>query len=160
MVSSVRRSVSYHGDPFPRIERFRQDPGSWLPAPARPAGPYRWSVTLEAGALHRDAIVEVGEVWSIETVDTRAMRWWGEPPTREPGLAVRYLPVFTGGISLRRGVGELQVQVAGQYEPPGGPLGTVLDGLGGRQLALTTLDRFVEVVLQRLSEPAPIDDRR
>ncbi len=130
------------------LTAFAGSPETWLPAPARRIGPGVYNVTLHAGPAHHEVAMTLGTVWSRDGGKWRRIRW--SPLSTEGDLvdADRVLPGFSGELGIGPGATEdvLELELRGQYRPPGGPVGAVLDKAGLHVVALFTVSRLLTAV--------------
>ncbi len=157
----MRRTITI-GQPLPAWphldERFRDDPGTWLPDP-RPNGPGAW--LCEVGptpeearssitAPHRRVRCEVGDVWSNSEALHRRITW--SPVTEDADLvaADRFLPGLDGHLHLTRKAGSHSLVLSGEVILPLGPVGGALDAVWLRRVADRTLTSFLRAVAERL----------
>lgn len=74
-----------------------QDPGSWLPWPARPAGLYRWTQGVHIATGIATIPLLLAKLWVV------APQFWARPPVRSAAHAVErilLLPLVGGGVFL------------------------------------------------------------
>ena len=134
--------------------RFVDSPGSWLPPPARPAGPSRWLVDLHAGLVTHPAVCTVGAPWHRDGLCWRRLRW--EPADDEDRARTRTrLPRLEGELGLDTSRVPARLVLRAGYVPPGGVLGGTADLLALRLVARLTARRFLADVAARL---ATVDD--
>jgi hypothetical protein len=122
------------------------DPGTWLPAPARPAGVSLWTTTLHAGPLRRQVTVVVGPVIRAAEERARLITW---SPGVRPGDVLPFevlLPEFTGELVAD----DSGLRLVGTYEPPVGWLGQVAD-IALRNAAHDTVRRLLHDIVEALA---------
>jgi hypothetical protein len=130
--------------------RFTQDPGDWLPGPARPCGVEQWVVRLTAGPTARSVTCSIGSVWRDGDEYWRRVSW---RPSEERGdlLPVeRFLPTFDGELGLRLRAGVVALVLEGRYSPPAGALGAALDAAALNRVAMATAQHFLGAVADGL----------
>jgi hypothetical protein len=154
---SLTIRVPVGADPDAAQAAFRADPGGWLPRPARPRGPGRWSVTLRAGPLARTVACEVGPVWEIDYVPRRRLSWAAEDESGEALPLGGALPVLHGELALEVVDGRPELVLTADYVPPGGALGAAADRAALHRVAVGTARRFTSEVIDRLVSPASAD---
>lgn len=126
------------------------DPEVFLPAPARPAGPWRWLVDFVVGPMRHRGLVTLGPVWRTDGREGRSIRW---SPARDAHDALPYdalMPEVHGVLVLEEG--ELGLHV--HYTPGAGVVGRGLDVLL-RPVARASIRRFVRDVARRLQGSVP-----
>ncbi len=99
------------------------DPETFLPAPARPAGPDRWVVGFVVGPFHHEGVVTLGPTWRTEGRTGRSIAW---TPASDEHDALPYgslMPAVQGVLVLEGDTLGLHVQ----YTPAAGLVGRILD---------------------------------
>lgn len=127
------------------------EPESFLPAPARPSGPYRWRVDFTVGPFHHPGLVTLGPVWRTEERQGRPIRWTSARDEHDALPYESLVPEVHGVLVVDDG--ELGLHV--HYTPGAGVLGRVLD-LVLRPLARTSIRRFHREVARRLNGSVPV----
>lgn len=145
------------------VDRLSDDPGTWLPAPARPAGPGRWRVRLRAGPAHKVVVVTVGGVWRSGETWSRPLDW--EPADDRDALVPtsRWLPTFHGTLAVTETTDQAALTLRGTYVPPLGVAGTGIDAAGLHRVAISTAGAFLDAVgdaLDAAAAPRPADPSR
>jgi hypothetical protein len=138
----------------PYAARIGDDPASWLPAPARPAGNQQWSTTLRVGPLHRQVIVSVGPLVRDGDRKIRLIQW---VPGERPGDILPFevlLPSFTGELVAERD----ELHLVGTYEPPAAWLGRVAD-VAMRNAAMRTGNDLLHDIVEAMSAVTTTGDR-
>lgn len=133
----------------PGRARSLEDPASFLPAPARPSGPDRWSCRLAVGPLRHPAMVTLGPLWRDGELVGRPITWVAAPEPGDPLPWEHLTPSVHGVLSLD---GD-HVVLRAAYVPPAGIVGRALDLVLGR-VARRSMAWFVRDVAGRLCEPA------
>jgi hypothetical protein len=126
--------------------RIEQDPGTWLPAPARPAGHQTWTTTLRIGPLHRQVTIMVNSVVRDGDRSVRLISW---SPGERPGDILPFevlLPSFTGELVAE----EDELRVVGTYEPPAAWLGQVAD-VALRNAAMHTVQHLLHDIVEAMA---------
>lgn len=136
-------------DPWPAVERFREPPGAWAPAPARVLPDGRVLATVRVGPLSHLVALDVGRPWMLPDAVSRPLRW---SPCKDDGTPVhdRVLPGFDGRITLRHGEREIRLILEGSYVPPAGPLGAAADRVAMHHAGETTARTLLDDVATRL----------
>lgn len=140
-----------HGEPRGLEERFLAPAGDWLPAPARPAGPDAWVITIGVSRLQRRVTVAVGDPWRVEHAIWRALIW--TPMSEQDDLVPLEgrLPGFAGEIGLHVPEdGPPGLMLDGRYTPPGGLAGQVADRVLLHRVATRTARRLLTEIAARL----------
>ena len=150
MTRSVRSFLPVPGDPTQLARAFADDPGRWLPG-ARQRGPQVWTVTLRAGSWSRDVELHLGTPWRVGSSQWRSMTWQPVSGDGEPGAVDRLLPSLEGELGLHVLDGLATLVIDGRYRPPGGPVGTALDGVALQRVGRTTVERLLADLAARLS---------
>lgn len=144
----ISAALHVDGDRRPLREAFAGDPGRWLPPPALPAGPDRWTVTLRAGVLQRLVTCEVGPARGEPSACWRHVLW-------DPSWAVGVSADGAGRLALPRLEAELglvapestgtggELTLSGSYVPPYGVLGLAADVAALHHLAAETARSFL-----------------
>lgn len=146
----LAHEVALEGPADRLLETFRSDPRTWLPAPARPAGPGAWTVDLAAGPLHRAVVVRVGRPWVLGASVWRTVTWDPQADEGDIGPLDRLLPTFEGEIGVVAGDYRVLLRLRGGYRPPGGLLGAAVDAAVLHRGAADTASRFCADVAARL----------
>ncbi len=142
------------GDGSAAVDRFLEDPGSWLPE-ARHAGQDRWLVPVAGGPLRRTVEVTVGDPWQVDHTWWRRWSWRPVPDVGDVVALDRLLPVLDGELGVTvTGGGQVTVVFDGRYVPPGGPLGEAIDVVALGRVARRTIDRVLADVAVNLAAPA------
>jgi hypothetical protein len=158
----MRRLDVRHPVPGPApaaLERFVDDPGEWLPGPARWRGEATWIVTLWAGPATRTVECRVGPVWTVGGDRWRSLSWTPTPGPTDPLPVDRALPSLTGELGLEVSGGTSLVLHA-TYRPPGGPAGRAVDAVALHGVAAHTALRFLDEVAAGLTRAAPAHRHR
>ncbi|MDX1619383.1 MAG: hypothetical protein R3320_00230 [Nitriliruptorales bacterium] len=138
------------------VRRFRDDPGSWLPGPARAVGPGRWRITLRGVGLAREVECEVDEPWQAGPSVWRRAAW---TPVPVPGDLVpvdKILPSFEGDVGLVRQGEDCSLVLAGAYDAPAAFLGAAADAMGLHRVARRTANQFLADVRSPLVDGTPV----
>jgi hypothetical protein len=122
------------------------DPASFLPAPARPAGPGRWAVDFAVGPFHHEAVVALGPVWRTEGREGRGISWRSQHDAHDALPYESLFPSVEGVLVLEDG----HVSVHVHYTPGAGLLGRAVDPLL-RPVARSSVTQFVADVAGRLA---------
>lgn len=130
---------SLPGESAAVFEAFRSDPEHWLPTDVRAAGPHRWRMDLHAGPVRHQAIVEIGPSGGIPDGVRRSIRWWAPNADHIPDHRAALFPSLAGHLTLRRHGRGVTLAIAGDYDPPGGVVGAMLDVTAGRRVARATV---------------------
>ena len=155
MVRSVRVFLPVAADGRAVAAVFASDPARWLPAPRRNRNDPSFAIPVRAGGIERTVRTDVGDVWQRGTTTWRAISWDPVSDTGDSGGINRFLPSFTGEIGLHTSNdGDTTVILDGEYDPPGGVLGTVVDAAGLRRVARSTMTRFAADVAAQLTDAA------
>lgn len=145
MTRHIFQTCPTAGEPDAVRLAFLEDPGTWLPHPARPIDNGRWEVLLEAGPVSRRVAMSVGPPWDLGEMTWRILSW---QPDEETALT-RLLPAFSGEIGFRaEPPGTLVVE--GHYAPPGGGFGAAADAIALGHVAHTTVHCLIVAVARRL----------
>lgn len=131
--------------------RFAGPADLWLPPGTSAAGPGRWRLTLSLGAVHRDVLMDLGDVWRDGREVWRTCSWLTPEEDGDwlPGAAC--LPPFHGTIGVREvAPGELRLSLEGMYVPPFGLFGRLADRLLLGRLARRSLRELLDGVAGRL----------
>lgn len=150
MSRSVRSFLPVAGDPGQLRRAFTGDPGRWLPG-ARAKGPEVWTVTLRAGSWSRNVDLHLGAPWRVGEGQWRTLSWEPVAHDGEPGAVDRLLPSLEGELGLHVLDGITTMVLDGRYTPPGGPVGTALDGVALQRVARTTVERLLADLASHLS---------
>lgn len=150
MTRSVRSFLPVPGDPTQLRRAFADDPTRWLPD-ARPKGPDAWTVTLRAGSWSRRVELHLGSPWRVGGSQWRTIRWWPVAEDGEPSPVDRLLPALDGELGLHVLDDLATLVLDGHYQPPGGPVGSALDGVALQRVARTTVERLLADLAARLS---------
>lgn len=151
MTRHIFQTCPTAGDPAAVRRAFLDDPGSWLPHPARPLGNASWEVLLEAGPVSRRVAMSVGPPWDLGEMTWRILSW---QPDEETAFD-RLLPAFSGEIGFRaEPPGTLVVE--GHYAPPGGAVGAAADAFALGRVADTTVHGLVVAVARRLQRAVAV----
>jgi len=138
----------------PHAHGISDDPVSWLPAPARPAGNQQWSTTLRVGPLHRLVTVSIGPLVRDGDRQIRLIRW---VPGERPGDILPFevlLPSFTGEL-----VAEPDgLQLVGTYAPPAAWFGRVAD-VALRNAAVHTANDLLHDIVEEMAAVATTGGR-
>lgn len=148
-ISSTRH---LDADPWPVVERFLRSPDLWLPPPARAVVEGRGVVTtVRLGPFLHEVRIDLGPAWTITDAAIRHLDW---TPCDHDGKPVHthVLPSFSGRLTVRH-VGSPSVSLTGWYEPPGGPVGAVLDRSLLHRNAEATARALLDDVADRLQSP-------
>ena len=94
-------------------------------------------------AVAREVSVGIGPL--IEDEDALALPLWWQA-AEHPQL----FPTFDGGIELRRDEQGTELRLVGSYRPPLGAVGRFADGVLGHRVVMTSLERFLTAVTERL----------
>lgn len=137
-------------------DTFLDDPARWLPAPALHRGPAAWIVNLDAGALHREVRLELGQARLMLNGLRRPVRW--KPADDQHLIPLEaFLPSFTGELRLVHvRANEAELRLVGSYRPPGGLAGGLLDRTALHRVAEATARHFLEAVAQKLCQPREV----
>ena len=145
------------GDPAAVFDVFRGDPEHWLPSRARAAGPHRWRLDLHAGLVRHQAIVEIGPSGAIPDGSRRSLGWWAPNVDQMPDRHAGLFPSLTGHLTLRtHEAGRLALAITGDYEPPGGIIGAILDVTAGRRIARATVNRLAQELARGLASATSV----
>jgi hypothetical protein len=150
MTRSVRSFLPVPGDPGPLCRAFVDDPARWLPD-ARHTGPDTWAVTLRAGSWSRPVEMHLGAPWRVGASHWRTVSWEPVSEDGERGPMDRLLPSLEGELGIHVLDGLVTLVLDGRYRPPGGPVGTALDGVALQRVARTTVERLLADLAARLS---------
>lgn len=153
MPRSVRAFLPVTGDPTALRRAFVGDPGRWLPD-ARRTGPDSWLMTVRAGALARTVEARLGIPWRTGGAQWRAISW---DPAPTDGTSDRLLPSLDGELGLHLLDGVVTLILDARYRPPGGPVGSALDGVALRRVARGTAERLVADLAARLTAESLLD---
>ncbi|MDX1620827.1 MAG: hypothetical protein R3320_07550 [Nitriliruptorales bacterium] len=143
-------------DPDATIARFLDDPGTWLPEPARRAGADHWRVALRGAGLTRDVEISIDDTWRSGAAVWRRIRW---TPVAEEGDVLpleKLLPGFQGDLGVVRHGEELSLVLAGGYEVPASFLGAAADAAGLNRVARKTGTQFLADIRSALAETAAV----
>jgi hypothetical protein len=150
MTRSVRSFLPVPGEPAPLCRAFVDDPTRWLPD-ARHIGPDEWSVTLRAGSWHHTVRLTLGAPWRVGASHWRTVTWDPMSEVGDPGPVDRLLPSLEGELGLHVLDGLVTLVLDGRYRPPGGPIGSALEGVALQRVARTTVERLLADTAARLS---------
>lgn len=89
--------------------------------------------------------VHVGFGRLLEDEDAVVLPVWWED-AEHPHL----FPTFDGGLEVRGGQKGTELSLVGSYQPPLGPVGRFADGIAGHRIVVTSLERFLDNVAERL----------
>lgn len=103
---------------------------------------------LFGGEVAREVLVGIGPL--IEDEDALALPLWWQA-AEHPQL----FPTFDGGIELRGGEHGTELRLVGSYRPPLGVVGRFADGVVGQRVVMTSLERFLTAVAERLGAMVP-----
>lgn len=126
------------------------EPESFLPAPARPAGPDRWVVDLAVGPFHHEAVLTVGSLWRSEGRSGRPIAW---EAARRDGDVLPYeamMPVAHGMLVLD---GQ-RLTLRATYTPAAGRAGRVVDPVL-RPIARRSIAAFCRDVAHTIDTQVP-----
>jgi hypothetical protein len=149
----MQRTITV-GRPLPAdvdaVAALSDDPGTWLPAPARKQEPRRWEVGLTASGVTTTVLCTVGPPLPTRVGVRRLLRWepigggapWG------PG---RNLPELEAFIEIGGGDGGASIVLDGTYRPPMGILGGLIDRFGMSRVAQSTAQDFLDEIVRRLA---------
>lgn len=157
MNRSVTAFLPLAGDARSYLEILAGDPGRWLPPPADPLGPHEWTVHLRAGPAAYPVVFHVGADWSDSDNLWRPVTWSPRGSEMFGRLTDRALPAFVGEVGLVT-VSQPTLTLTGEYDPPGGVVGTLSDRAVLHRLADTTARRFLTDVAHRISSSLPARD--
>ena len=121
------------------------DPETFLPRPARPAGPDRWVVEFVVGPFRHEGVVTLGPTWRSDGRTGRSIAW---APATDDHDALPYatlMPSVQGVLVLEGSDVGLHVQ----YTPAAGLAGRVLDP-ALRPLARRSVAHFLHDVARRM----------
>lgn len=133
----------------PATSASLDDPGAFLPAPARPAGPDRWVVDFAVGPFHHEAVVELGPMWRTEGRVGRSIAWVASAEDHDAMPYERLTPRVHGALLLEGDTLALRAD----YTPRAGALGRAVD-LALRPVARRSVRWFVDAVAARMRAPA------
>jgi hypothetical protein len=150
MTRSVRSFLPVPGDPAQLCRAFADDPTRWLPD-ARQVGPELWTVTLRAGSWSRNVDLHLGAPWRVGGSQWRDLTWTPVSEDGEPGPVDRLLASPEGELGLHVLDGISTLVLDGRYTPPGGPVGSAIDGVALQRVARTTVERLLADLASRLS---------
>jgi hypothetical protein len=107
---------------------------------------------LRGLALHRDIHMAVGEL-GIGVHSARVpIRW---EAARHPG----FFPLLDATLDFTPATGwtgtSTQVKLSGRYRPPLGRVGELADTLAGKQLAVESVQGFLDELVRRLEDALP-----
>ncbi|MBW3662308.1 MAG: hypothetical protein KY469_04335 [Actinobacteria bacterium] len=138
-------------DPWPVVERFLDEPASWLPGPAHELAGGRFRSTIRLGRVTHAVVADVGDARSLAEGWVREVGW---TPASGRGTHVRqtrYLPGFDGEVVLRNPDPDtLELEIVGHYQPPFGVVGALVDVIGMHRAAEVTVDELAEDIVARL----------
>ncbi|MEX2533809.1 MAG: hypothetical protein WD360_07570 [Nitriliruptoraceae bacterium] len=130
---------------------FASDPAQWLPSPRRDSNDPSFAIPVHAGGIEHTVRTDVGDAWQRGTTWWRSIAWDPVSDAGEAGGLNRFLPSFSGEIGLHTGDdARTTLIVDGEYDPPGGVLGTAVDAVGLRRVARSTMTRFAADVADKL----------
>lgn len=126
------------------------EPEAFLPPPARPAGPDRWTVDLAVGPFHHEAVLTVGPLWRAGGRSGRSIAW--EPAKRDRDLLPyeNVMPTVHGVLVLDG----RQVSLRAHYTPSGGRAGRLIDPVL-RPVARRSIAAFLRDVVDRIDAQVP-----
>jgi hypothetical protein len=156
---TIRLELPVVGAGHDVARRFAGDPATWLPEPGRWAGDRAWTVSLRAGPAARTVACHVGSCWRDGDESWRHLAWRPVQEAGDPIPVDRLLPEFSGSIGLRVRAGITVLIVEGEYRPPAGRLGQVVDRLALHRVAGATAARFLHGVVGRLEVPEQVGAR-
>lgn len=148
MAGQVQAWTPLGGDPDDLSQLLSQNPGQWLPPPASPRGPGHWAFTANAGPVTRIATCMVGQPQGGDGQLVRQLRWEPDPEPDDPH--VRVLPTFDGEILLRDAGGRAEIHLQGEYRPPTGRVGAILNHQQVHDMAEAVVRNFLDIVITRL----------
>lgn len=161
MYSYASSSRAVPGDPVATIERFVDDPTVWLPPPAESLGHDRWRTSVHIRRLRRQVTMHLQPTWTMPDTWIRAVSW---TPSARHGIhehVARYLPTFSGRLTLRTAEdGQLILEADGSYVPPFGRTGAMADVLGLHRAADATVAELVNDIAEALALPTPMPGAR
>ena len=132
---------------------FADDPGLWLPEPARTVEPGRWVTRLHAGVTSQPVVCEVGSPTGHAGATWRRLCWQASDPAGRTRVVHRAFPRFEGEVGLVTAPAPTLV-LSGTYDPPGGSLGIALDRAGLERVAEMTGRRLLTDISGRLRQAA------
>ena len=135
---------------------FVDDPGLWLPPPARTVTPGSWVVRLHAGITSHAVVADVGAAATTPGATWRQLSWQASDPAGRRRVVHRAFPQFIGEIGLVTAPAPTLV-LSGTYDPPGGSLGDALDRVGLERVASMTGRRLLTEIVGRLRQATGVD---
>lgn len=151
MARQVRVFLPVEADGSALATVFACDPVKWLPSPRRDRNDPTFAIPVHAGSIERTVRTDVGEAWQRGTTWWRAIAWDPVSDTGESGGVNRFLPSFRGELGLHTSDdAHTTLILDGEYDPPGGVVGTAVDAVGLRRVARSTMTRFAADVAQQL----------
>ncbi len=126
------------------------EPERFLPAPARPAGPDRWTVDLTIGPFHHEAVLTVGPMWRSDTRSGRAIAWEAAVRDHDALPYERLMPHVHGALVLE---GQ-DLRLRAIYTPSGGWIGRLVDPVL-RPIARRSVATFLREVARALDSQVP-----
>jgi hypothetical protein len=154
----MQRTITVHR-PLPAdvdaVTALSDDPGTWLPAPARQQEPRRWEVGLTASGVTTTVLCTVGPALPTRDGVRRLLRW--EPlGGGAPWGPARNLPELEAFIEVGGEAGRASIALDGTYRPPLGVLGGLIDRFGMSRVALSTAQDFLDEIVRRLAASAAV----
>lgn len=139
------------GDPWPVVERFLDEPASWLPGPAHELAGGRFRSTIRLGRVTHAVVADVGDARSLAQGWVREVSWTPSSGSGTHLRQTRYLPGFDGNVVLRNPDPDtFELGIVGHYQPPFGVVGALVDVVGLHRAAEVTLDELAEDIVARL----------
>lgn len=127
------------------------EPERFLPPPARPAGPDRWTADLAVGPFHHEAVLTVGPLWRSDGRAGRPIAW---QPARRDGDLLPYeslMPVVHGMLVLDGHCLTLRAH----YTPAAGRVGRLIDPIL-RPIARWSIAAFCRDVARTIEDRVPV----
>lgn len=152
MARSVRVFLPVQANGAELAVVFASDPANWLPSPRRDRTEPQFAVPVRAGGIERTVRTDVGDAWQRGTTLWRSLDWDPVSGSGTDGGINRFLPSFRGEIGLHANSDtSATVILDGEYDPPGGVVGSAVDAVGLRRVARATITRFAADVAERLT---------
>jgi hypothetical protein len=138
-------------DPWPVVERFLDEPTSWLPGPAHELAGGRFRSTVRLGRVRHAIVADVGDARSLAEGWVRDLRWTPASGSGTHLHRTSYLPEFEGEVVLRNPDPDtLDLEIVAHYEPPFGIVGALVDVVGMHRAAEVTVDELAQDIVARL----------
>lgn len=153
---TARRHV--HAQRWALVHIFVSDPSRWLPLPATVLGGVGWRSTVHGGPLLQAVRVRLWLARDLPDAFSRHIIW--EPGRHDRALARRAMPTLHGQLRLEhQHPSGAVLELDGNYRPPGGRAGDLLDVVALRRIADTTVERFLEEIADRMTAAAALTGR-